>query len=187
MVQVAARNLPHLVLGTHDDGELFCLVLLPPGAIADEGGEEAGEAIGLVWPDRFEMATKRFRSHVDAVDRLRIGTGRRRLISFLGLCPQLLEQAFLITGFKRLQPQRSMVRFRERFDPIGDLFEMLRRRVGEDEGIDAERFRQRRQSPGHITPGCRLLAWDHFRLVPFEHIAPAVAFLVTQPIDFFGV
>ena len=33
----------------------------------------------------------------------------------------------------------------------------------------------------------RLLAWDDFHLVPFDHMAPAVAFLVMQPIDFFGI
>ena len=80
-----------------------------------------------------------------------------------------------------------MIGLRERFHPLDELPEIVGRRVGEDEGIDAERFRQRQQSLGHITPGCRLLAWDNFRLVPFEHVAPAVAFLVTQPIDFLGI
>jgi len=45
-------------------------MFLPPGSIADEGGKEPGEAIGLVGADRFEMAAERFGAHVDAVDRL---------------------------------------------------------------------------------------------------------------------
>ena len=54
-------------------------MLFAPGAIANERGEEAGEAVGLVRAGRFQVPAERFRSHVDAVDRLRIGADESTL------------------------------------------------------------------------------------------------------------
>ena len=68
LIEIAPRDLPHFVLRAHDDRELFGVVFLPPGPIANEGGKKSGEAVRFVWPDRFKMPTERLGAHVDTVD-----------------------------------------------------------------------------------------------------------------------
>ena len=70
MLEVASRDFLYFVLRLHDDRELRRVVLLAPGTIANERGEEAGEAIGFVRSDRLETPAEWLRSHVDAEDRL---------------------------------------------------------------------------------------------------------------------
>ncbi len=117
MIEIAPRDLAHFVLRAHDDRELFGVVFLSPGPITDERGEEAGEAIGLVCADRFKMPTKGFGSHIDAVDRLRVGRtecadSRRQPVRPTGPRPsERAEQTVLIPGLKGLEPDWSMVGF----------------------------------------------------------------------------
>src|SRR6478735_3687767 len=77
VVEIAAGYLPDLVLRAHDDGKLLRVMLLRPGPVTDECGEEAGKAVRLMSAGRFQVSAKRFGSHIDAVDRLRVGPARR--------------------------------------------------------------------------------------------------------------
>src|SRR5215510_7565319 len=78
MVEITPGNLPNFVLGAHDNRELFGVMFLAPGPVANEGGEEPGEAESLVRSGGFEMPAERLGSHINTVDRLRIGTGYYR-------------------------------------------------------------------------------------------------------------
>ena len=48
MIEITARNLPDLVSRTHDHRELFRIMFLSPGPIADKGGKETREPVGFV-------------------------------------------------------------------------------------------------------------------------------------------
>src|SRR5262245_10495716 len=78
VVEIASGNFSYFVLGTHDHRKLFGVMFLSPGPISNECSEKAGESERLVRTGGFEMAPEGFTSHIDAVDRLRIGAGRRR-------------------------------------------------------------------------------------------------------------
>src|SRR5215475_15954261 len=101
--------------------------------------------------------------------------------------PNLAQQAFLITGLKRLEPQRSMIRSREGLHPLDQLPQIGVSAFSEHYWIDVERLSQRQKSSGHISPGCRLLAWNDFRLVPINHAAPPIPLLMLESIHFFGI
>src|SRR5215213_6328657 len=123
-IQITPGNLPYLVLGAHDYRELFGLMFLSPGPIANKGRKEPCEAVRVVGAGRFKMAAKRFRSHVNAVDRLRVRARHRRGIRWRP--PQVSKEAFLVARFERLQPYRSMVGLREGFHPLDQLLEIVR-------------------------------------------------------------
>src|SRR6185503_20460673 len=120
VIQKAARDLPDLVLGAHNDRELLSVMLLAPGPITDEGGEEAGKPIGLVGTGGFKMTPERFGTHIHAEDRLRERPSclilGRRLMGRSGhsLRPsERCEQLLLIPCLESLEPDGSMVGFRE--------------------------------------------------------------------------
>src|SRR5690242_1185545 len=80
-----------------------------------------------------------------------------------------------------------MLRFGESLYPLDQLLQGIRRAAGECDRIDVERLSQRQQSLRHTATGCSELTRDDLGSIAFDHLAPAVSFLVPQPVDFLGV
>ncbi len=93
----------------------------------------------------------------------------------------------MIAGFKGLQPNDSMVRFRESFDPFDDLFQCLWLTLDQLFIENLERSAQGEKSSSISTPTRGLVPGNHLRTIAREYRVPALSFPMGKPIDLFSV
>ncbi len=144
MVPVAARDLPHLVAGSRNGRALVGFVMGAPRCESDRRRKEAGKGKSLVVAERFEVPPEGFHTHIDAVDRLRLGADGllRLLIHGRRFCAgDLAQELFAVGRLEGIEPHGAMVWFRERVQP----FRYLRQSPGisltQDRGRNIERPR----------------------------------------------
>ena len=80
-----------------------------------------------------------------------------------------------------------MVRLREGFDPVEQLFQVGGSTFGQQCRLDLQCVSERQQPPGCASPGRHHLAWHDLGPIAFDHGAPAVSFLMPNPINFLGI
>src|SRR5438067_8364468 len=70
VLQVATRNLAHLITRSHDDRKLVGMMVLAPCAIPNKHAEKSPKAERFIRSDGLQMTAKWLGTHIDAEDGL---------------------------------------------------------------------------------------------------------------------